>query len=415
MMSKVKFFQTVLGIVIVAATLPVAASFFLRHASAIEASSKLSAVDSVNQTLDIVTVSQPPAVETIKVVSGTKTLKVTAFGKTQPNRALTVQSEVKGRVIEISPNLEVGATLKEAEIMLKLDPTDYLNEVEQSRVKVEKAEFELIVERGRKHIAEKEWELLSPSFKEGGFGKDLALRIPHLREKEASLLGAQSALEKSLADLKRTVIRAPFNAIVLEEFVEMGQLVGALKDLAKIVSTDEFRVLVSIPYAQLSWVHAPEKTGDKGTSVDIVQELGDQKHVVRKGYVLRILGGVDPNSRLVQLLVGIDDPLNLRHSDSTTPPLLLGTHVEVIFEGPQIENAVEIPRLAIREGNKVWIATPAGKLEVRKVHIVSSDKYNVIIDKGLTSGEAVIVSELTEAHPGMVVREIPAGQETPHS
>ncbi|MEM1282879.1 MAG: efflux RND transporter periplasmic adaptor subunit [Chlamydiota bacterium] len=387
---KTKISQVLVGVVVISVALLVALSLYYFRPSPQKGQPA----------------SRVSLVETIPVKRESKTLKLAAFGTVQPNRELTVQAEVKGRVIELSPNLDAGGILKKDEVMLKLDPRDYVAAVEQNRAKVEKAEFDLIVEKGRKIIAEKEWTLLDPSLKQGGLGKDLALRIPHLREKESALQGAQSALQKSLVDLKRTVIKAPFNALVLQEFVEIGQLVGALKDIAKLVSTDEFRVQVSVPYDQLEWVKIPEKKGDIETPVTIVQDLGDNDLVKREGHILRILGDLDPNGRMVQLLIVIDDPLNLHSKDSDKIPLLLGTYVEVLFEGPKIENVVEVPRLAIREGNTAWVMNKAGKLEIRKVEVISGDKHNVIIESGLEDGDALIISNLSVAIPGMDLRDI---------
>jgi RND family efflux transporter MFP subunit len=390
MVNKPKLSQSLIGVVIIIAALLVAASmYFLRPAA--EKGEP---------------VSRTALVETVKAEKKDRTLKIAAFGTVQPHREVTVQAEVKGRVIELSPNLDTGGILKKGEIMLKLDPRDYVATVEQNRAKVEKAEFDLIVEKGRKLIAEREWQLLDSSLKQGGLGKDLALRIPHLRERESALQGVQSSLEKALVDLKRTVIRAPFNALVLEEFVEVGQLVTTLKNIAKIVYTDEFRVQVSIPYDQLSWVRHPGKDKGKDTPVTIIQDLGSNETLTREGHVLRILGDLDPNGRMVQLLIVIDDPLNLNAKDSEIIPLLLGTYVEVLFEGPTIENVVEIPRLSVREGNTVWVMNKEGKLEIRSIEIVSGDKHNVIIEKGIEDGDAIILSNLPVAIPGMDVKDL---------
>lgn len=405
--SKMKFALLLAGIAVLVVALSVSVFPLLsRHSLPVkEASTQSPEKEEASAPAQKETPPKSAApVETVKVEFGPKKLKISAFGTVQPNRELTVQSEVKGRVIELSPNLEPGGILKKGEVMLKLDPADYLNDLEQNRVKVEKAEFELIVEQGRKLVAEKEWQLLDPSFKEGGLGKDLALRIPHLREKEASLQGAQSSLDKSLADFKRTVIRAPFNALVLDEFVEVGQIVGALKDVAKIVATDEFRVQVGIPYDQLSWLQLPVEEGGHRESVAVFQDLGDNQLIKRKGHILRILGNLDPNGRMVQVQVGITDPLNLNQKDSRMLPLLLGTYVEVVFEGPKFESVVEIPRVALREGNSVWVYNEEGKLEIRTVNVLFGDKHSVIIDKGLENGEAVILSDLPSVKSGMEIK-----------
>lgn len=390
MVSQQKFSQTIVGIVIIFAAVLVAAALYFMKPSPEKGRPEI----------------RPTLVETILVEKEDKALKVAAFGTVQPHRKLTVQTEVKGRVIEQSPNLDAGGVLQAGEIMVKLDPRDYVAAVEQNRAKVEKAEFDLIVEKGRKLIAEKEWQLLDKSLKQGGLGKDLALRIPHLREKESALQAAQSSLEKSLVDLKRTILRSPFNALVIEEFVEIGQLLLPQTKVATIVSTDEFRVQVSIPYDQIASVKVPTKSETEKTPVTVIQDIGSGETVKRQGYLLRLLGDLDPNGRMVQLLIVIDDPLNLENTESDVIPLLLGTYVEVLFEGPVIPNVVEIPRLAVREGGNVWVMNKEGKLEIRKVEILSGDKHQVIIGKGLETGDSIVVSSISVPLEGMELKNL---------
>lgn len=350
---------------------------------------------------ELVTLVEAVAVEKKEIA-----LKISAYGTVEAHRKLTVQTEVKGRVIEQSPQLDIGGILKAGEVIIKLDPRDYIVEVEKARAEVEKADFDLTVEKGRKVIAEREWELISPSLKERGIGKDLALRIPHFREKEAALKAARYSLEGALINLKRTIIKSPFNALVVEEFVEVGQLLNPLTNVATIVSTDQFLVQVSLPYDKIEFLRMPIKGSEEKLPVIVIQEVGEKKTVERKGYVLRILGNLDPNGRMVQLLVVIEDPLNLRERGGGEIPLLIGTYVEVAFEGALLSNVIELPRLALREGNTVWIINNEDKLEIKKVEILSGNKFNVIVEKGLDDGDRVIVSSISVPLEGMKLKNL---------
>lgn len=341
--------------------------------------------------------TQKIEIETIEVKKEDKPIVISAYGKAQAHRTLTIQSEVKGRIIEQSPNLDAGGILNEGEIILKLDPRDYLVDVEQNRAKVEKAEFELVQEKGKKVIAEREWDLLDSSLKQGGIGKDLALRIPHLREKESALHAAESSLEKSLVDLKRTLIRAPFNCLVLEEFVEKGQFLMPQTKIATVISTDEFRVQVSIPYDQISQIKDLESA-----KVKVIQELGKDRSITREGSILRYVGGFDPNGRMVQLIVVIKDPLNLEKKNGNSSPLLLNTPLKIEFDGPQIDNLVVIPKKALHEDNKIWIKNKDNKLEIKQVEVLAEDKEKAFIrGDNLENGELIITSSLSVAIPGM--------------
>lgn len=345
-------------------------------------------------------------VETVVVKKEDRPIIVEAFGTVQPHRELTVFTEVKGKIIEQSPNLDAGGILKNGEVMLKLDPRDYIDAVEQARALVEKAEFNLVVEKGRKVIAEKEWELLDPSLKQGGFGKNLALRIPHIREKESTLQASISQFDKAVVDLKRTVIKAPFNALVLEEVVEVGQVLLPQTKVAVLVSTDQYRVQVSVPYSELSWIEIPRSGQVSTTPVEIIQEIGEGKTIKREGHVLRLMGDLDPNGRMAQLLIVIDDPLGLENKDKSSIPLLLGTYVKVRLKGPVVQGVVVLSRNAIHEGNKVWVKNADNKLEVREVTVISGDQASVIIKDGLEDGDEVVVSSLPVAIPGMLLKSI---------
>lgn len=341
-------------------------------------------------------------VDTIKVKKENTSVYISSEGIVKPHRKITVLSEVKGRIIEQSPNLDAGGLLSEGEILLKLDPRDYVVDVEKNRANVEKAEFELILEKGKKLVAEKEWQLLDPSFKQGGLGKNLALRIPHLREKEAALHAAQSSLEKSLVDLKRTLIRAPFNSLVLEEFVEKGQIILPQAKIAELVSTDEFRIQVSVPYDELSSIFPMMKNSKAKIPVKVIEDLGSNKKLEREGYVLRLLGGVDPNGRLVQVLIVVEDPLNIENHDTVQFPLLLGAKVNVQFGSTEVTGAVKVPKSTIHEDNKIWIKNKSNKLEIKKVNILSEEGDSVYISgEGFDDGDEIITSDIPVASPGM--------------
>lgn len=345
------------------------------------------------------------SVDTLKIKKEKVSVSITSEGIVKPHRKLSILAEVKGRIIEQSPNLDPGGILSEGEILLKLDPRDYVVDVEKNRANVEKAEFELILEKGKKLVAEKEWQLLDPSLKQGGLGKDLALRIPHLREKEAALHAAQSSLEKSLVDLKRTLIRAPFNSLVLEEFVEKGQVILPQTKVAEVVSTDQFRIQVSVPYDQLYSIFPKMKNSKEKVPVKVIEDLGSNKKLERDGYILRLLGGVDPNGRLVQVLVVVEDPLNLENHQTNQFPLLLGAKVKVQFGSTEVTNAIKLPKSAIHEDDRIWLKNKENKLDIKKVQIIKEDKDYVFIDgKEFEEGQQVIISDIPVSSLGMELR-----------
>ena len=84
----------------------------------------------------------------------------------------------------------------------------------------------------------------------------LAQREPQLEASRLALKAAQSALKKAQLDLTRTTLRAPFNAMVVSENVDTGQLISPQTSVARLVGTDEYHVQVSVPVASLRTVRA---------------------------------------------------------------------------------------------------------------------------------------------------------------
>ncbi len=344
--------------------------------------------------------NKPILVKVINAQKSDQPVIVTAYGTVQGNRELDLKPEVSGRVIDQSENLVIGGLLKKNELILMIDPRDYRIIVEQEKAAVEKAEAELRIEQGRQIVAKREWELLDPSVQDKELSSELALRKPQLRQKKADLTAVKSRLRKAQLDLTRTILKAPFNAVVVDEAVEPDDLLTPQTEIAKLVATDEFRVRVSVPINQLRWVEIP------GAKATVVHELGSGRVFKREGEVIRLLGDVDPSGRMARVLVVIYDPLGLENPQYREHPLLLGTYVRVNLQGSTLHNVFVVPREAIRQKDNVWIKTADSELEIRKVNIVYRGKETVIVDQSLKEGEEIVVSSIPVAIPGMQLRTV---------
>ncbi|MDT7043161.1 efflux RND transporter periplasmic adaptor subunit [Candidatus Nitronereus thalassa] len=334
---------------------------------------------------------------------------ITAFGTVQAHQQVTVHPEVDGLVIQQSPDLVKGGIIPEDVALLQIDPRDYQFAVDEERAAVAKAEFDLKVEFGNQAVAQREWKLLNPAAGEiSDLSKQLALRRPHLLEKQMALQAAKSRLAKARLDVQRTILTAPFNAMVLSESVEVGQLINTQSSVATLVGTDEFRAQVSVPIHHLDWISVPDADTRRGSRVRIIRDIGQGEPVVRYGRVAELLGDVTQNGRMAQVLVSIHDPLQLEKTKTDRRPLLLGEYVRVEIEGPILHNVIVLPRHIIREGSRVWVKNSNNQLEVRQVEILLSRKDSVVISQGVKEGEQIITSQLPAGIPGLLVKSAEA-------
>jgi RND family efflux transporter MFP subunit len=352
-----------------------------------------------------------PLVKTIKVSPRSEQVYVEAFGTVIPAKKMAVLSEVEGRIININPELIPGGLINQDSLVVQIDPTDYALLINESKAEVAEAQYKLELEKGRQVIAKQEWRLLEENIVATQTGKSLALREPHLRSVQAQLEAAKSRLAAAELEEKRTTIRAPFNALVLEEFVEKGQLVGRQTQIATLVETDYFWVQASIPLVRLARITFPEKTGQKGAGVRIILQVNGGPSIIRHGSALKLLGDLDPKGRMARMLIKVNDPLNLAAKAAENVEgkpdkgkILLGSYVKVEIDAGVLDNVYAIPRQALRAGDRIWILNREGRLDIRPVDILWRRKDEILVTAELAPQEKLIVSRLQSPLPGMKVQ-----------
>ncbi len=348
-----------------------------------------------------------PLVETVEVRPVDERVTVTARGTVVAAREVVVFPQVTGRIVERSTDLVPGGRFAKGGMLLRIDPSDYLIAEDFQKAEVARALVELKMERGRQAIAAREWKLVAPKVAGIAEGRELALRVPHLARAKAALLSAESALKKARYDLARTTLRAPFNAVVIEKRVDVGQSVGPGTRIARLAGTDLFWVRVSVPVEKLPFVTFPDGDEGRGAAAVVIHEGAEEKALVRRdGEVVRLLGDLDPVGRMARVLVAVNDPLGLSAGGNTVP-LLLSAYVRVEIEGPELSGVYAIPRKAMREGTAVWRVEDGGEgegvLAVREVDVAWRDR-DLFYVRGLAPGCRLILGRITAPVAGMRVR-----------
>jgi multidrug efflux pump subunit AcrA (membrane-fusion protein) len=364
-------------------------------------------------------------VEVVKVSSSNQQLQVRAQGTVAAAEKVVVQPEVTGRIVWQSKELVPGGRFKKGQPLIKIDPREYALAADQQGVNVERAQVELEVERGRRKFAEQEWEIIGEDRNATEQDRALALRKPQLEAAKAAVEAARAARSRANLTLGRTGMAAPFNAFVQSENVDVGQLVSPVSQLAVLIGTDAFWVQVAVPLEQLPWIDVPGLNvgKDEGSLATVWQQVGSAR-VERAGKVIRLLGDLDPVGRLARVLVEVQDPLQLEQNSGKNSasgssgqgeeqppnravelPFLIGAYVTVDIQGRQVAEVVELPRLALRDGDKVYVYGPKDKLLVRNVDIVWRTEDTVLVRSGVKPGEQVVVSRVPGAVPGMLLRK----------
>jgi RND family efflux transporter MFP subunit len=350
--------------------------------------------------------SSAKIVQTIPLIPQTRAVTVSAYGAVVPSRKVIIKPQVSGQAIWQSESMTMGGHVLEGDEILKIDPKDYELALAEVKANLEQARFEREVESGRQVIAKREWSELRADLNMEDVNQSLVLREPHLRRAEALMIKAKNDIEGAELQLSRTVIRAPFNAMVVEESVEIGQLLSPGSEICELVGTDEFWIQVTLPFSELKWIRFPDEN-HPGAEASVILDMGEGEPVRWHGKVLRLLSDLDPLGRMARLIVTVQDPLGIQSREDKLP-LLLGSYVEVEVDAGELENTLRIPRSALREGNDIWVVGGDNLLKILPAKVLWPEKDTVLIANNLETGDQLIVSDLRVALPGMEVAPQPS-------
>lgn len=334
-----------------------------------------------------------PVVSVTDLTTGTRVARIQGTGQVVPAQQVRLTPEVQGRVTRESDRLLPGASFERGETLAVLDGRVYRAAVAAQEQAVARAELELATERSRTGLAARQWEVLGDPDQAD---TALALRQPQLNAAEKGLEAARAALESAKVDLARTVITAPFNGVVTEESISVGQLVGPTTPIATFVGTDAYRVEVSVPVERLEGIQLGDP--DTGSAAEVTQRLGLGRSVVRQGYVRQIGGQLDPESRTATVVVEIPSP-----NDVDGLPLLPGAHVTVDIAGRDMQDTWEIPRAALVDGQFAWMVDQENSLRRRTLDIGWRTESTLVVTDGIEPGDRLVVGPLVLPVDGQAV------------
>lgn len=341
-----------------------------------------------------------PLVKIQDIEHGTYPVKIEVMGQVIPAREVTLKAQVSGEIITTSPDFVPGGFFNADTEVLKIDDADYTIAVKVQTATLNQARAALNLEQGQQSIARDELKILEQSTGKKLKNTDLALRKPQLQQAYADLESAKALLEQAELDLSRTVIKAPFNAMVKSRSADLGKVISAQDELATLVDTNEYWIDIEIPVHDLAWIQIPQSHEESGSKAII--DLGTTRGI-REGEVFKTTGSLDSQSRLAGLIVRIPDPLLLSEKTGKASPLVLGDYVRTILIGKILENAARIPLNYIRDGGTLWLYEN-GQLKIMRVNIVYEDRNFAYITDALPTSSALITSDIITPIDGMALK-----------
>jgi RND family efflux transporter MFP subunit len=322
-------------------------------------------------------------------------------GTVMPSKDIFLSPRVSGEVIAISSNFTPGGTVRKGEVLLRIDPADYRNALSLRESELLQAEADLQIEMGRQNVAQKDLELLEEEL--AGQDKSLVLREPQLNAAKSRVEAARAAVEQAQLDLERTTIRAPFDAHILSRGVNVGSQIAPGENLGRLVGMDVYWVETTLPLAKLRWLSFPGSEDEKGSPVRIRNRTAWKSGEFREGYLYKLIGSLEGNTRLARVLVAVEDPLLQQTDSASLQPLIIGAFMEAGIEAVKMENVFRVNRDLIRKDETVWVMVD-NELQIREVGILLQDSEYAYISSGLNDNEKIVATNLTTVAEGVPLR-----------
>ena len=217
---------------------------------------------------------------------------------------------------------------------------------------------------------------------------------------EAEVMMAVATVARIKTLMEYATIRAPFDGVITERFIDPGDFVrsatgGAVKALLWIAKTDRIRLSLEIPEMDSSSVKV-------GTPVDVVvKALGEHPF---PGIITRTAVGLRASTRTMRAEVDLDNAAGL---------FAPGMYAQVTIKLETKESALLIPSKAIHvRGRELSVLVSKGAV-ARKVPIVMGydDGIWAEILSGLADDEWIIIAATGAVTPGTPVKPVPVKQD----
>lgn len=338
-------------------------------------------------------------VDTIEAEVVSLNFTVNSQGTVRPRTETTLVSEVSGKIVSVAPEFVAGGFFREGEVLLQIDPSDYEAGLKRAEAALASRKARLADETARSEQALKDWKNLGRQ----GQPTDLALRKPQMADARANVSAAEADVQKARRDLERTSITVPYDGLVRQKSVDIGQYVSPGTRLGVSFAIDTAEVRLPLTNSDLHYLDLPSETEIKNTDkpfppVTLSTENGDAT-IQWQARIIRTEGVVDETSRVIYAVAEVIDPYGVL-GQSDQEELKIGTFVNAEIQGLPAENVVVLPRYVLRADHTVLIANDDNELEIVPVNVLRAEPRKVYLSGGIEGGAQVVTTTLDAPVPG---------------
>ncbi len=311
-------------------------------------------------------------------------------GVVEARTVTSIIPQVSGKVISVSDRFRPGAGVSAGEILFVIDPSDYKLAVERTLAEIEVARSDLLRLEAEGEAERKIWQ--------GRFPErpipDLTARVPQIAAAKARIQSGEAAKAAAELNLERTVVRAPFDARILETQLDVGQVVGGNASVGRMFSIASLEIAVPVSADELRRIGRPD-----GRTATIIPQIPTEPTII--GTIVRQSASLDERTRLGTLYLQSDD----------IAALTLGEFVTVDIDGPSSEETYRVPSAALTSRDQIWVVD-GDRLAGRRVEILAHEDTELVIG-AFDFADGVVAIPPPDVRDGLPVEATPADDALP--
>jgi len=315
---------------------------------------------------------------TVEAISSPHLIRVP--GMVSSSREAYVSAKSMGTVLAI--HVKAGDHVKKGQPMLQIDSSDIRSKLQQAQGAKAQAEAALA-------IAEANYKRFQELYQRNAASKvELEQMAFQYNTAKGAVKMAEGAVHEAESYLKYASVTAPFDAIVVERMINVGDFAAPGRPLFRLIDPMDMEFVCQVSESDARFVHV-------GDPVRIVL---DNRTEPLTGSVSEVAAGSDFMTHTVLTRVKLDELNGVR----------AGMYGQAVFNGTE-RTTVRIPESwVVRRGEleMVFVKGHDGRAEMRIVRTGKRLDGQVEIISGLSGGEQVATTNLTKLGDGVKLEAI---------
>ena len=329
-----------------------------------------------------------PIVEVHALSPAEHSPQVTSFGTVQAHFESTLTPQISGLIVKVSPEFQVGKVIPKGTTLIWIDERSYLSLLIQQEANLAAAELAYAEEKIQAQQAIADW---TASGRDLGTASDFVLRKPQLTSALANIESMKASVRSAKSDLARTMISAPFDAIVTSRAASLGNLANESQPIGTLVATEKAEIHLPL---------TPHQAGRLDLTQPVAVTLTSPAKPDHKwqGLIARLAPTVSENQTLT-VIVEVEKPFE-------NEPLPIGLFVNAALVAKPLPQSFKVPEAALVNDSFLWALDEEDqliKLPAKRLASEGGDLFVSLTDAPLSPPYRVIIRPLANFGVGQKV------------